>query len=93
MLNFAKRKAENAAIKNAVKGIRRKTNSLAMNDGYATWLNNVKIIADGAMPKVTQSAKESSSNPNLPLTPRVRAILPSKKSKKAPSRMKRKATW
>ena len=84
--------AENAAIKKAVKGITRKKNSLPMNEGYATWLNSVKIMAEGATPKVTQSANESNSRPNLPLTPSARAIFPSKKSKRAPSRMKKNAS-
>ena len=43
---------------------------------------------EGATPKVTTSARESSSLPMGEETPRRRAVMPSKKSKTAPRMMK-----
>ena len=50
------------------------------------------IIMDGATPKVMQSASESSWMPIGLLTRSKRATMPSRKSKTAPNRIKRKAT-
>ena len=51
----------------------------------------MKIIEEGATPKVTSSASESSSLPIGDDTPRRRALIPSKKSKTAPRTIKANA--
>ena len=78
-------------MRNAVYGIRLNQKVLYMNEGYLTNVKSVNTMAEGATPNVTMSARESSYTPIGPDTPRARADSPSKKSKKAPRRIKRNA--
>ena len=78
-------------MRNAVYGITVNQKLLYMKSGYLTTVNSVNTMAEGATPKVTMSARESSSTPMAPDTPSALADSPSKKSKNAPSRMKMNA--
>lgn len=60
-LNLANRKAEKAAMRNAVYGIY--ASKGIRNVGVCTSLNKEKMMNAGATPKLTLSANESSSFP------------------------------
>lgn len=83
MLNFANLNAEKSAIKKAESIITTSNNGNEKENCFTCKLcfNSWYKIIDGANPKLTISASESSSLPSREVTFRVRAAKPSKKSK------------
>ena len=79
-LNLARRKAEKAAISNAMPAHHPKIG-----------LSQQNSIIDGANPNVISSAKESNSTPMGLGAFNTRALNPSKKSKNAPAKINTKA--
>ena len=93
-LNLASLSAEKAAMRKARKGVWENTidtmlfnmpSSISRRYIPLRFAIRLKSMAEGATPKVTTSASESSSLPIGELTPKRRALMPSKKSKTAPA--------